>query len=52
MRRLVARFFFVFIVGSIAMVLGVVTSMTLTPRDGRCWHAPCRGCSTRSSSVR
>ena len=31
MRRLIARFFFVFIVGSLAMVLGVVTSMTLTP---------------------
>jgi translocation and assembly module TamB len=31
MRRLVARFFFVFIVGTVAMILGVVTSMTLTP---------------------
>jgi translocation and assembly module TamB len=31
MRRLVARFFFVFIIGSVAMVLGVLTSMTLTP---------------------
>ena len=31
MRRLVARFFFVFTVGTIAMVLGVLTSMTLTP---------------------
>lgn len=31
MRRLVARFLFVFVVGSLAMVLGVLTSMTLTP---------------------
>jgi translocation and assembly module TamB len=31
MRRQLARFLFVFIVGTIAMVLGVVTSMTLTP---------------------
>lgn len=31
MRRILARFLFVFIVGSLAMVLGVVTSMTLTP---------------------
>jgi translocation and assembly module TamB len=31
MRRQLARLFFVFVVGSLAMVLGVVTSMTLTP---------------------
>jgi translocation and assembly module TamB len=31
MRRHLARFLFVFVIGSIAMVLGVVTSMTLTP---------------------
>ena len=31
MRRRVARFFFVFLLGLIALVLGVVTSMTLTP---------------------
>jgi hypothetical protein len=31
MRRRVARFFFVFLLGTLAMVLGVVTSMTLTP---------------------
>jgi hypothetical protein len=31
MRRRVARFFFVFLLGIVAMVLGVVTSMTLTP---------------------
>ncbi len=31
MRRLVTRFLFVFILGSLAMVLGVLTSMTLTP---------------------
>ncbi len=31
MRRRVARFFFVFLLGTVAMVLGVVTSMTLTP---------------------
>ena len=31
MRRRVARFFFVFLLGTAAMVLGVVTSMTLTP---------------------
>jgi translocation and assembly module TamB len=31
MRRQLARFLFVFVVGSLAMVLGVVTSMTLTP---------------------
>jgi translocation and assembly module TamB len=31
MRRQAARFLFVFVVGTIAMVLGVVTSMTLTP---------------------
>jgi translocation and assembly module TamB len=31
MRRQLARFLFVFVVGTIAMVLGVVTSMTLTP---------------------
>jgi autotransporter translocation and assembly factor TamB len=31
MRRRVARFFFVFPLGLVAMVLGVVTSMTLTP---------------------
>jgi hypothetical protein len=31
MRRRVARFFFVFLLGLVAMVLGVVTSMTLTP---------------------
>jgi hypothetical protein len=31
MRRRVARFFFVFLLGIAAMVLGVVTSMTLTP---------------------
>ena len=31
MRRYLARFLFVFVVGSVAMVLGVVTSMTLTP---------------------
>ena len=31
MHRLVTRFLFVFVVGSLAMVLGVVTSMTLTP---------------------
>jgi len=31
MQRIVTRFLFVFIVGSLAMVLGVLTSMTLTP---------------------
>jgi translocation and assembly module TamB len=31
MRRQLARFLFVFFIGSVAMVLGVVTSMTLTP---------------------
>ena len=31
MRRQAARFLFVFVVGSLAMVLGVLTSMTLTP---------------------
>jgi len=31
MRRQAARFLFVFVVGTVAMVLGVVTSMTLTP---------------------
>ena len=31
MRRRIARFFFVFVLGTLAMVLGVVTSMTLTP---------------------
>jgi len=31
MRRRVARFFFVSVLGTVALVLGVVTSMTLTP---------------------
>ena len=31
MRRRIARFFFVILLGTVAMVLGVVTSMTLTP---------------------
>jgi hypothetical protein len=31
MRRQLARFLFVFVIGTVAMVLGVVTSMTLTP---------------------
>ena len=31
MRQRIARFFFVFLLGTAAMVLGVVTSMTLTP---------------------
>ncbi|HEX6435209.1 MAG TPA: hypothetical protein VFZ87_13250, partial [Gemmatimonadales bacterium] len=31
MRRQLARFLFVFFIGTVAMVLGVVTSMTLTP---------------------
>ena len=31
MRRRIARFLFVFLLGTIAMILGVVTSMTLTP---------------------
>lgn len=31
MRRHLARFLFVFVIGTLAMVLGVVTSMTLTP---------------------
>jgi translocation and assembly module TamB len=31
MRRLLARFLFVFVIGTGAMILGVVTSMTLTP---------------------
>jgi translocation and assembly module TamB len=31
MRRVVSRFLFVFILGTLAMVLGVLTSMTLTP---------------------
>jgi translocation and assembly module TamB len=31
MRRYLARFLFVFVVGTLAMLLGVVTSMTLTP---------------------
>jgi hypothetical protein len=31
MRRQLARFLFVFVVGTLAMVLGVITSMTLTP---------------------
>ncbi|HUF34880.1 MAG TPA: translocation/assembly module TamB domain-containing protein [Gemmatimonadales bacterium] len=31
MRRRLARFVFVFLVGTVAMVLGVLTSMTLTP---------------------
>ena len=35
MRRRLARFFFVFLLGTVAMVLGVVTSMTLTPPGRR-----------------
>ncbi len=31
MRRRIARLFFVFLLGTVALVLGVVTSMTLTP---------------------
>jgi translocation and assembly module TamB len=31
MRRLLARFLFVFVIGTAAMILGVITSMTLTP---------------------
>ena len=31
MRRRIARFLFVILLGTVAMVLGVVTSMTLTP---------------------
>jgi translocation and assembly module TamB len=31
MRRQFARFLFVFVIGTVAMVLGVITSMTLTP---------------------
>jgi translocation and assembly module TamB len=31
MRRQLARFLFIFVIGTVAMVLGVVTSMTLTP---------------------
>jgi translocation and assembly module TamB len=31
MRRQLARFVFVFVIGTIAMILGVLTSMTLTP---------------------
>jgi hypothetical protein len=31
MRRQLARFLFVFVIGMLAMILGVVTSMTLTP---------------------
>lgn len=31
MRRLLARFFFVVLLGGLAMILGVVTSLTLTP---------------------
>ena len=31
MRRQLARFLFVFVIGTLAMILGVVTSMTLTP---------------------
>ena len=31
MHRRIARFFFVFLLGTVALVLGVVTSMTLTP---------------------
>ena len=31
MRRYLARFVFVFVIGTIAMILGVITSMTLTP---------------------
>ena len=31
MRRYLARFLFVFVIGTIAMILGVLTSMTLTP---------------------
>ena len=31
MRRRIGRFFFVFLLGTVAMVLGVATSMTLTP---------------------
>ena len=31
MRRQLARFLFVFVIGIVAMILGVVTSMTLTP---------------------
>ena len=31
MRRLIARFFFVVLLGGLAMILGVVTSLTLTP---------------------
>ncbi len=35
MRRRLARFFFVFLLGTLAMVLGVVSSMTLTPPGRR-----------------
>jgi translocation and assembly module TamB len=31
MRRYLARFVFVFVIGTLAMILGVITSMTLTP---------------------
>src|SRR5215208_4792345 len=31
MRRQIARLLFVFVIGTLAMVLGVITSMTLTP---------------------
>ena len=31
MRRRLARFLFVFVIGTVAMILGVLTSMTLTP---------------------
>jgi translocation and assembly module TamB len=31
MRRQLARFLFIFVIGSAAMILGVITSMTLTP---------------------
>ena len=31
MRRQLARFLFVVVIGTVAMILGVITSMTLTP---------------------
>ena len=39
MRRRIARFIFVTLLGTLAMILGVVTSMTLTP-PGRDLHLP------------
>ena len=52
MRRQLARFLFVFVIGIAAMVLGVITSMTLTPPGRDLLARTSRSCSTASSSAR